>query len=167
MIIYHPYKDANHCTYRIISILHKCQKPVNINYLHLADFYHLFPSQLKNIDKWPRKNTRLYKHIHNLDDTYESFDNPKRVFYELKNIRRNVLINLLSKKIITYLDSNKNLIKLNIELLPESILDTLNKDSFRKSLEFKAITDDMESLTLYGESGLKAKSGLMEYRYDI
>ena len=47
MIIYHPYKDANHCTYRIISILHKCQKPVNINYLHLADFYHLFPSQLK------------------------------------------------------------------------------------------------------------------------
>ncbi len=165
MIIYHPYKDANHCAYRLLSILSACRMPVNINYLHIADFYHLFPSQLKNIDKWPRKNTTLYNKLHQIPDSYEYIDNPRKIFFELKTIRTNVLINLLSKNLIEY--TNDNLIKIKHHKLPDSLVEQIKSDEFRKSIEFQIITTKMKDLKLHGESGLKSKSGLMEYRYDL
>ncbi len=165
MIIYHPYKDANHCAYRLLSILSACRMPVNINYLHIADFYHLFPSQLKNIDKWPKKNTTLYNKLHQIPDSYEHIDNPRKIFFELKIIRANVLINLLSKNLIEY--TNDNLIKIKNHKLPDSLVEQMKSDEFRKSIEFQIITTKMKDLKLHGESGLKSKSGLMEYRYDL
>ncbi|GAB3535090.1 ABC-three component system middle component 5 [Photobacterium alginatilyticum] len=165
MIIYHPYKDANHCAYRIISILVGCSTPVNINYLHIADFYHLFPCQLKSIDRWPRKGSNNHRIINKIEDAYERLENPRRMFFELKTIRRNVIINLLSRNLVEY--TRDNLIKLKQNNLPQDIVNLLDKDQFRKSAEFKLITENMRSLKLYGESGLKSKSGLMEYRYDV
>lgn len=165
MIIYHPYKDANHCAYRLLSILSACRMPISINYIHLADFYHLFPSQLKNIDKWPRKNTAEYNQLHKTPDSYEHIGNPRKIFFELKTIRTNVLISLLSKKIIEYTDDH--LIKIKLHKLPNSLVEKIKIDEFRKSIEFKIITEKMKDLKLHGESGLKSKSGLMEYRYDL
>ncbi|HIF9480998.1 ABC-three component system middle component 5 [Photobacterium damselae] len=165
MIIYHPYKDANHCAYRILSILSVCKIPVNINYLHIADFYHLFPGQLKYIDKWPRKNTDIYNKLQNIPDSYECVDNPRKIFFELKIIRTNVLINLLSKNLIEYTDDN--LIKIKYHNLPDSLVEQIKCDKFRESVAFQIITTKMKDLKLYGESGLKSKSGLMEYRYDL
>ncbi|KJF86993.1 ABC-three component system middle component 5 [Photobacterium phosphoreum] len=163
MIIYHPYKDANHCVYRILSILTACNQPVNLNYLHIADFYHLFPCQLKNIEKWPSKNSSNYKYIQNIQDAYENIENPRKIFFELKTIQRNIIINLLSRNIIEY--TKDDLIK--IKNIPKSIYNLMNEDIFRKTKEFEIITKNMKALNLYGTSGLKSKSGLMEYRYDL
>ncbi|MEZ8152243.1 ABC-three component system middle component 5 [Vibrio sp. 10N.261.49.A5] len=165
MIIYHPYKDANHCAYRLLSILSACSIPVSINYLHIADFYYLFPSQLKNIDKWPRKNSIIYNHLHSIPDSYEYIENPRKIFFELKTIRANVLISLLSKDLIEY--TSDNLIKIKHHQLPDPLADQIASDEFRKSLEFQVITTKMKDVKLHGESGLKSKSGLMEYRYDL
>ena len=165
MLIYHPYKDANHCAYRLLSILSACRVPVNLNYLHIADFYHLFPSQLKHIDKWPRKNSVIYNAIQKIPESYEYIDNPRKIFFELKTIRANVLINLLSKNLIEC--TTDNLITIKHQKLPLSLVKQIDNDEFRRSSEFQIITTKMKDLKLHGESGLKSKSGLMEYRYDI
>ncbi|NOJ10309.1 ABC-three component system middle component 5 [Vibrio splendidus] len=165
MIIYHPYKDANHCAYRLLSILIGCKTPVSLNYLHIADFYYLFPCQLKNIERWPRAGTNLAKHIDGIEDSYEHFENPRRTFFELKTIRRNVIIYLLSKGLLEYTDND--LIKVKVSNIPKAMIELLESDVFRTSIEFTAITQNMKGLKMYGESGLKSKSGFMEYRYDV
>ncbi|KJF83402.1 ABC-three component system middle component 5 [Photobacterium angustum] len=166
MIVYHPYKDANHCAYRIISILSACNIPVNVNYLHIADFYYLFPSQLKNIEKLVRSNSVAYNDLQLIEDSYENMENSRKVFFELKSIRNNVLYSLVSKGLVEF-TTKEFFIKINYKKLPISLVNEMEKDSFRKSKAFEIITTKMKDLKLYGESGLKSKSGLMEYKYDI
>ncbi|MDX2353240.1 ABC-three component system middle component 5 [Stutzerimonas xanthomarina] len=50
MLMYHPAFDANHCLYRIVSILRATDdQQISWPLLRMLDFYYLFPGQLKNI----------------------------------------------------------------------------------------------------------------------
>ena len=163
MIIYHPFKDANHCLYRIISLLYKNSKEINEAQINFMDFYYLFPSQLKRINGWPRSNSKLAADIKNIDDTYETIENPRRVFFELSIIRRNTLAHLYSKEIISISESK---LILNEEKVPQELLNKLQDDTFRKGFEYSIITKEIPKLKIKGKNGLKAKTNLMEYRYD-
>lgn len=163
MIIYHPFRDANHCSYRIISLLYKNKSKVNEEKINFMDFYYLFPSQLKNINGWPRSNSKLAEKIKFIESSYEYMENPRRIFFELNTIRKNTMAHLFSKGIISLEEDN---LVLNDNKIPQSLIDTLEEDSFRVSFVFSVITNDIPKLKIKGNNGLKAKTNLMEYRYD-
>lgn len=164
MIIYHPFKDANHCLYRLISILYKNESLISEDLLSFMDFYYLFPSQLKKITGWPRANSKLYKEVNNIDESYEIIDNPRRIFFELRDIRKNTLAYLLSKKIVIV--KNDNYLKLDANKLPLELSKKIELDTFRKTVEYSLITKELPKIKIKGKTGLKFKSNLMEYRYD-
>lgn len=163
MIIYHPFKDANHCSYRIINLLYKSKIKVNEEKINFMDFYYLFPAQLKNIYGWPRSNSKLAERIKSIESSYEYIENPRRIFFELNIIRKNTLAHLFSKGIISFVEDN---LFLHENKLPQSLIDSLEKDIFRTSFVFSAITNNIPKLPIKGKNGLKAKTNLMEYRYD-
>jgi len=163
MIIYHPFKDANHCSYRIISLLYKNNSKIRDEHLNFMDFYYLFPSQMQNIDGWPRSNSKLARQISTIAHSYETIENPRRIFFELNIIRKNTLAHLFSKGILSLIDEY---IFLNIERIPASLINTLEADTFRASFEFTTIANEIPKLAIKGKKGLKAKTNLMEYRYD-
>ena len=148
----------------MISILLSVNKPININQLHILDFYYLFPDKMKEMHKFPRANTKKHKCIQNIPDSYELIENSRRVFFEIMDIRHNAIINLLSKNIISNLGSDEFV--LNTVAIPEELMSFLNVDSFRKTDIFEILTKDLVKIKVNGENGLKFKSGLMEYRYD-
>ncbi|MEV3810200.1 ABC-three component system middle component 5 [Aeromonas dhakensis] len=163
MIIYHPFKDANHCSYRIISLLYKSKIKVNESQINFMDFYYLFPEQLNKINGWPRANSKLAKKLSDITVHYEQIENPRRIFFELKLLRKNTLAHLFSKGILSLSD---DLLILHEEKLPSKLIDTLESDAFRKSFEFITITSEIPKLKIKGNRGLKARTNLMEYRYD-
>lgn len=164
MLLYHPSKDANHTCYRIISILKSVpENKLHKNILTLINFYYLFPSQLKSIEKWPRKGSKDYQFIHNLKPEYEIMENPKRIFFELKDVLDCAISFLIDKEVIEY---QNNLMKLNITKIPENIIDTLNSDDFRQNDLFRILTQEFIKQEIKGANGLKMKTGLMEYKYD-
>ncbi|WP_174868637.1 ABC-three component system middle component 5 [Pectobacterium polaris] len=163
MIIYHPFKDANHCLYRIISLLYNNKSSISEEQISFMDFYYLFPSQLKNITGWPRANSKLAIGIGNIGDSYENIENPRRVFFELNTIRKNTLAHLFSKKIISL---NENNLHLHEDMIPKELLNKLQSDSFRKGFEYSVIAKEIPKIKFKGKNGLKAKTNLMEYRYD-
>lgn len=163
MIIYHPLKDANHCSYRIISLLYKNNNKVNEDNIKFMDFYYLFPDQLKHISRWPRSNSKLAKQIQTIKSSYEHIENPRRIFFELNIIRKNTIAHLFSKGIITLVEEQ---LILHENKIPLTLVTAIEKDTFRDSFIFKIITDSIPKLTIKGKNGLKAKTNLMEYRYD-
>lgn len=164
MLIYHPSKDANHTSYRVISILKNIENfTLSKNKLSFINFYYLFPSQLKKIDKWPRKGTKSFNLINALKDEYEVMENPRRIFFELTEVLDCVIYFLNEKNILTI---NDQMIKLNIENLPDSVNKVIEDDIFRKGELFRILTKELTKQKLKGESGLKKKTLLMEYRYD-
>lgn len=164
MIIYHPFKDANHCLYRLISLLYKNVNNIDEEQIHFMDFYYLFPSELKNISNWPRGGAKLYIKVNNISESYEIIANPRRIFFELKELRKNTLAHLLSKKVI-FISDNK--LKLDETKIPDSLIKKIETDSFRKTVEYQIIAEEVPKIKIKGKNGLKAKSNLMEYRYDF
>ncbi|EAV5794478.1 hypothetical protein DKG50_24830 [Salmonella enterica] len=73
------------------------------------------------------------------------------------------MAHLFSKGIISLEEDN---LVLNDNKIPQSLIDTLEEDSFRVSFVFSVITNDIPKLKIKGNNGLKAKTNLMEYRYD-
>lgn len=148
MIIYHPFKDANHCLYRIISLLYKNKSSVSEEQISFMDFYYLFPSQLKNITGWPRSNSKLATDIVKIDDSYEKIENPRRVFFELSIIRKNTLAHLFSKKILSL---NENTLYLHEEKIPADLINKLQTDSFRKGFEYNVIAKEIPKIKFKGK----------------
>lgn len=91
--------------------------------------------------------------------------NARRTFYEMKEIRHNTLLNLISRGIVIE-DLISNLYILQKDKLPSDLVHLLENDSFRHSDIYHLITKKIFKISLNGKTGLKAKTGLMEYRYD-
>lgn len=167
MLIYHPAEDSNHCAYRIIRLLSKISTgTIPQATLMICDFYSLFPGHLKNISGWPRANSKSWKTIHGIPDEYEDVLNVRRIFFRLKDIQLAAISYLCAKEVISVSSSIDKQVGLNERAVPEHIWETLDHDEYYKSNWFSLLATDLAKMNLYGKSGLKSKSGLMEFLYD-
>ena len=87
--------------------------------------------------------------------------------HELEAIQTTAIQNLMAKNIIE-IDSYQNKsLKRTEELLPESIYEIIMNNAVVKEEWFRMLINEFPNVTFFGKKGLKARSGLMEYRYDV
>jgi len=73
------------------------------------------------------------------------------------------LAHLFSKGIISF---SEDILILHENKIPQPLINTLENDTFRTSFEFSVISNELSKLPVKGKNGLKAKTNLMEHRYD-
>ena len=74
----------------------------------------------------------------------------------------------LAAKSIVNLDFHRlNIIRKEQYELSAKLQTCLQSDPIRERPWFKVITDELPLLDLRGKQGLKKRSGLMEYQYDV
>ncbi|UVM45607.1 hypothetical protein LOY47_04900 [Pseudomonas brassicacearum] len=168
MLIYHPAYDANHCLYRLLAILQATTTfSLTWDQLRILDYYYLFPSQLKNIKPWPTNLKEFKIKLKAIPEQFEDINNPARVLHDLHIFQKTAVLELIAKGIVSKLDFEHGILKLSTRLLPSRYLELVQTDLFLKSDEFEVITKALPKLEFNGASGLKKRSGLMEYIYDI
>ncbi len=168
MLMYHPAFDVNHCLYRIVSILHATREtPISWPLLRMLDFYYLFPSQLKKIQPWPREISKLKALVTKIPEQFEEMTNPARTFFELETFQKSATLELIAKGVISKSAFDKGIMELEPESLPTAYIDLLAADDFLRSDIFGVITKGLPILQFNGSNGLKSRSGLMEYIYDL
>lgn len=168
MLIYHPAYDANHCLYRLLAILQATtESSITWDQLRVLDYYYLFPSQLKNIKPWPSNIKDFKTKLKSIPDQFEDINNPARVLYDLQVFQKTAALELIAKGIISKAEFESGILKLNSDLLPGCYVEFIGNDFFLKSDAFKVITKALPKVEFNGDSGLKKRSGLMEYIYDI
>lgn len=168
MLMYHPAFDANHCLYRIVSILNSTkEKDISWSLLRMMDFYYLFPSQLKKITPWPKEIQKLKALISKIPDQFEDLTNPVRVFFELESFQKTAALELIAKGILSKESFEKGVMRLEPDSLPPAFIEFLASDDFLSSNAFKLITQALPLANFNGAKGLKDRSGLMEYIYDV
>ena len=167
MLAYHPAFDANHCAYRFMHILisSECNN-LDWDKLRLADFYYLFPHLLKAISPLPKGLSQGRKYFKKINEPYEKVPNPKRLMFDLKDIQNSTIASLIAKQIIDR-ESFKNgfvtLVKSNI---PGQLLENFNENPIINEDWFKVLSREIHNIEISGGKGFKARTGLMEYRYD-
>ena len=167
MLTYHPLYDHSHCAFRILCLARDIDPDgVNWDLLKLLDFYLLFPHELKSISL-PRNLIKNKSSFKKIPEPYENLPNAKRLFFSLGEIQNNTISFLLSKGICVREAFQEGIIKIRIEAIPKKISELFETASFKNETWYDFITRDLPTVGFDGDNGLKKRSGLMEYRYDV
>lgn len=168
MLTYQPQNDIYNGIFRILSLLmYDTTRQYNIELLRILDFYYVFPNFIYDI-KFPstlRKEKAIFKKYN--ENTYFAKGNKLQFFYMLTQIQDKGFKILISKNILNCSLYEKEIIKLNNDIcLATSLLEQIKK----RNQENKEIIDflvcKLSKIEFLGNNGLKARTGLMEYRYD-
>ncbi|HIF9530255.1 TPA: ABC-three component system middle component 5 [Photobacterium damselae] len=168
MLIYHPAQDINHCVFRLLSIIENTNHQIiKIDTYRLIDFYTLFPYLISLIKPLPRPLNQYKKVFSNISEPFEALKNTCRILFELENLQSVAIQNLLAKGILDKEYFDKGFIKRTNYTLPPLLSEELSNSTLAKEEWFKALINALPSVKFEGKTGLKARTGLMEYRYDL
>jgi len=166
MINYHPVGDVYHCCYRLLILTKASGRNVlSYDLLRLMDFYFLFPHLLKTISI--PSNFRKHKKIFNaIEEPFEVLSSPARIFYTLGSVQDTAIRNLIARG---FFDRACFIEKLEVRLvtkIDDKIVTLYENEEKVKQEWFSSFLEVFLNCDFNGERGLKARSGLMEFRYD-
>ena len=168
MLIYHPAQDVNHCVYRTLLLLeHTVHNDIEIDLYRLLDFYILFPHLLKQITPLPAELRTYKKFLMWIPEPYETMRNTKRIIHELEPLQTAALQNLLAKQLIDLESFKSKKIRRTEEPLPDKLLASIKSSKSADEEWFRLIINELPTINFGGKKGLKKRTGLMEFRYDL
>lgn len=167
MLVYHPAFDLYNCIFRMLSLLNYSKdEEIHFDKLRIWDFYLAFPNQVRTI-AFPSNLRKLKESVFKYkENPYETLSDPKRVFERMKTYQLSAAKCLASYGFIDSKSLLKNkVVKTNKEI-PAELLERVNYLSPEKNNIIKLIVNEFVDLPLYGAKGLKARTGLIEFKYD-
>ena len=168
MLVYHPIYDVNHCLYRMLLVLEtSVHKKFEWDMLKLVNFYLLFPHLLNEIKPFPKTLARYSRVLNSIPDSYVEIPNAKRTLFDLNVLQNTAAMHMAAKNLIQLDFQTSNTVERTKVAVPGGILACIANDPIREKEWFKLVVDELPLLDLRGKSGLKKRSGLMEFQYDV
>jgi hypothetical protein len=165
MLIYHPAYDAYHCVFRMLCIV-RLLPSVELDKARLLDFYLLFPSAISKI-RLPKTHSSGRQLAKLLANVYRDPINPSATFRELSYIQEAAFKCMVASGFVDA-KSYESGVMVRTELpLPDSMLETTSAYITDNSELTDFVLGELATIPLKGLDGLKDRTGLMEYRYDI
>lgn len=172
MITYNPAFDLYHCIYRMAHIIDRLEERecFEIDKVRIWDFYLLYPSKIYDIDVKQRKEKDAYKarkqYIEQTVNPYEYNGDNRKLFEWIKPFQVSALSCLVSCGILdkdAYLEGNVCVANRNAltEFVERAGGFTARE---RNILSFLSLFSRHMPLT--GVDGLKARTQLLESKYD-
>jgi ABC-three component (ABC-3C) system Middle Component 5 len=166
MLLYHPALDPYHAGFRTTRLLSAVpQSSMEPLRLRILDFYLLFPSFLRGF-AFPRSLTKWRSRFNFPSNDYfvPSDANPRLIFRQMAGPHQGALSEFVSKG-ITILDDNGTL-SIREDRVPAPLLGAARESNAREQLLVDFLTKELASVPVGGGGGLKARSGLVDARYD-
>jgi hypothetical protein len=166
MLVYHPAFDLYHCVYRLLQILENMKRDeVEIDRLRIWDFYITFPREARKIS-FPNELSELKRVFKTKEaNPYEDLIDPRRILIRMKPYQNAALNYLASYDFIEQDELSRGFVKRTDKELPEGLKNKMNNLSIEEQNVLKLVIGFNE-LPLFGKSGLKARTGLIDFRYD-
>ncbi len=159
-LIYHQANDLYHYLFRILRILNCLQGEIDFNLVKLIDFYCMFPTLIETIQMDPIRP--LKKEVKELDDRYMHVANKKRQFANM-NVLYNQAAELLLQ--LEVVQKRSNVLTLSKNSPHPELLEFAGKHAINPLSQ--KIIEVFVTVRLEGKGGLKDRSGIMEFRYDV
>lgn len=166
-ITFQPALDPFHAIFRNLRIIENENNTMHRDQLRLLDFYLLFPFRIRSIRLAPKhqKYKKLAEKYAHLTPYGEQPDAPL-LFKRMEPMQLAAVETLASNSYINSSALASGLVKQTEREIPADIAERVTDLNTEQSdlIDFLHLLVTEYSLT--GENGLKARSGLMEYRYD-
>jgi len=167
MLVYHPAFDLYNCVFRMLCLLSKSNEAeIHLEKLRIWDFYLAFPNQVRTItfpsELKPLKDT-IFK---NKNNPYEHIPDSKMMFDRMKTYQMSAINCLASYGFIENKCLRQNIIKKTDKTVPKELIEVINNLSKEKENIIKLVVNEFVDLPFYGNKGLKARTGLIDFKYD-
>lgn len=167
MLVYHPAFDIYNCIFRLLQLLnHSKEDEIHVEKLRIWDFYLVFPTQVQNISFPAELRTLKEKVFKVKTNPYEELSDPKLIFDRMKSFQMSAVKCLAS---YGFIDKDKllnNIIKKTTKPIPDTLLAQFKSSTDEINNVIKLVVNDFVELGLFGSSGLKARTGLIDFKYD-
>lgn len=164
MLIYHPALDAYHCVFRVLALLSECEE-MEKDRLQILDFVLCFPS-VASAFRLPPGSTAAKKAVATSDSPYRAPINAKGMFTSLTKTQDAAIACLEAAALLRRDQAGDVDVKRADALLPTELKERVAALKELEAPFFRDMLPLLMSLPLRGPDGLKARSGLSEYRYD-
>ncbi len=164
MLIYHPALDAYHCVFRVLAMLSEFDK-MEKDRLQILDFILCFPS-VASAFRLPPGSAATKKAMATRDSPYRAPINPKGMFMSLTKTHDAAITCLEAAALLRRDQADDVDVQRADAPLPSELKDRVDALKELEAPFFKEMLPLLMSLPLRGPDGLKARSGLAEYRYD-
>lgn len=164
MLIYHPLYDAYHCVFRLLLIIERLGNTA-LDTARLLDFYLLFPARVAKI-RLPSELSYGRSIASRRFNPYHDIPNQQSAFRELMIIQDAALHCIVGAGLIDKAQFDAGFLTRTKQPLPSELKYRLKKFEDEKPDILRFIFEELSQIKIFGEDGLKHRTGLMEYRYD-
>lgn len=166
MLSYHGAFDLNHSIYRMLRLLeHHPEKSLAWDTFRILDYYCLFPHELKKLD-WPRSIQKFKARFSYAETKYNKISNRRHLFHQLELIEDISARSLASKGFIDADALLRGTLSRTDKSLPADLETVIQRNDDAEDALVTFLAQNLSQVPLFGEKGLKARSGLLEHRYD-
>ncbi len=167
MLLYHPFSDPRHCVFRLLRLLEQIgSREVELQRLRIWDFYLLFPDALALVTL-PRGNLALQRQLEANRNSYEVLPDVKRAFARLEPMQQAAVRHLATKDLIDPKRLRDGLVARTAIPLPGELASLIQERNTESESLIKFLTTAFFDLELYGAQGVRKRTELFDYRYDL
>lgn len=172
MIVYQPCYDTYHTMLRMVRFLKYHKKQVTLDQLLIVDFYCLYPHRMISIRLNNNEEGEAKRFIKNhvsvrKENPYNRIPNDRLLFEKVKSYQLDAIRCLSSYSLIDSVKLENGTIELtSLENIDLSMFD-LSESSTVEANAIRASSAYLIPMKINGKNGLKSKSRLMEFKYDI
>lgn len=166
MLIYHAARDLNHGMFRMLNLIDHCPaKSVAFDTMRILDFYYLFPHLLAEVSL-PRHLIARKRKLREFGSKYSRVPSPHLFIQQLRGTMEVVARSLASKGFIEAPALDAASIIRTDQPLPPGISMAIERQLDVEKALVQLLGEELSQVPLLGPGGLKARTGLLEYRYD-
>lgn len=165
MLIYDPSRDPYHAAVRVLSILHITDKPLELEAAQILDLLLLYPG-LVVASKLPRNAARLKKMAAERQSPFRQAPSGRAIIDAIKAIQQAAAATLASVNVLSSDSLKKRVLARTSVALPPALASAVEMFLMKDSEYRNLLVQQLGEIQLIGKDGLKARTGLAEYRYD-
>jgi hypothetical protein len=165
MLIYHPAFDAYHCTLRFIALLTAVRR-IDVEKARILDYYLAFPSAILSM-RLPAELNTARPMLRRLKNIYRDPIAEQRTFAEMRHVQLSALNCLAASEIIDADELSNGIVERSKHALPGELEEAVQQFAADEGEVIELLTSKIADIPTAGPNGLKDRSGLLEYRYDI
>jgi hypothetical protein len=163
MLVYHPAFDIYHGVFRALLLLESAAgRAMPFDTLRIIDLYFVFPYLLAEFD-FPRGAGRRGRQLAGVPSRFNTLPTPRIFVAQMQGLHTLVAVALAGRELIVA-DAlkNGNVVRTGA-VVPQQLLSQARPED----IELAAyLGTTIATIPLLGKDGLKARSKLMEFRYD-
>lgn len=169
---YQPAFDPYNAMFRILQLRDGSwiEKAIQYDALRIADFFLLFPFYLQDKDiryKLEHRAIRSVGKKYEAKKPYSRLPDKRSLFRRIEPFQIAAIGSLVNGGFVDAESWERHTVKATEKELPEALLTQIEGENSAHSELIEAILKLMCDYPVTGKDGLKHRTGLLEYRYDI